>query len=81
MLVLKNHPLIGISHIQNELTWTLHHDDRQETEVFRFRPRLASNDVIPLYQAVLGGLGIGLIPEFMFQMEQKDCKLVNVLPQ
>ena len=77
---LKNHPLIGICHTQNELTWTLHHD-RQSTEVFRFRPRLASNDVIPLYQAVLGGLGIGLIPEFLFQMEQKDRELVNILPQ
>jgi LysR family transcriptional regulator, regulator for bpeEF and oprC len=77
---LKNHPLIGISHTQNELTWTLHHD-RQETEVFRFRPRLASNDVIPLYQAVVGGLGIGLIPELLFQTEQKECELVNVLPQ
>jgi LysR family transcriptional regulator, regulator for bpeEF and oprC len=76
---LKTHPLIGISHTQNELTWTLHHD-RHETEVFRFRPRLASNDVIPLYQAVVSGLGIGLIPEFLFQMEQKDHKLVNVLP-
>jgi LysR family transcriptional regulator, regulator for bpeEF and oprC len=77
---LKTHPLIGISHTQNELTWALHRD-RQETEVFRFRPRLASNDVIPLYQAVVGGLGIGLIPEFLFHMEQKDHELVNVLPQ
>jgi LysR family transcriptional regulator, regulator for bpeEF and oprC len=77
---LKNHALIGISHTQNELTWTLH-CDRQTTEVFRFRPRLASNDVIPLYQAVVGGLGIGLIPEFLFHMEQKECELVNVLPQ
>ena len=36
---LKNHPLIGISHTQNELTWTLHRDRHEtETEVFRFRP-------------------------------------------
>ncbi|MGL4619364.1 MAG: LysR family transcriptional regulator [Chroococcidiopsis sp.] len=77
---LKTHALIGISHTHNELTWTLHHN-QHETEVFRFRPRLASNVVIPLYQAVVGGLGIGLIPEFLFQMEQKERKLVNVLPQ
>ncbi|MFM2304182.1 MAG: hypothetical protein RLZZ135_1592 [Cyanobacteriota bacterium] len=77
---LKTHALIGISHTHNEPTWTLHHD-QHATEVFRFRPRLASNDVIPLYQAVLGGLGIGLIPEFLFQMKQKERELVNVLPQ
>jgi LysR family transcriptional regulator, regulator for bpeEF and oprC len=71
---------MSVTQTQKEPIWTLHHD-RQETAVVRFRPRLVSNDIATIYQAVAGGLGIGLLPEFLFQMEQRDCQLVNILPQ
>lgn len=77
---LKNHVLLSVDQSQNEPTWTLHHE-RQATEIFRFRPRLLSNDIVSIYQSVLAGLGIGLIPEFLFQTEQKEHELINVLPQ
>jgi DNA-binding transcriptional LysR family regulator len=48
---------------------------------FRFRPRLLSNDIIPIHQAVIAGLGIGLLPELLFHLELKCHEVVNVLPQ
>ena len=77
---LKHHILLCVDQSQNEPTWTLHHE-RQGTEVFRFRPRLLSNDIVSVYQSVFAGLGIGLIPEFLLRMEQKERELVEVLPQ
>jgi LysR family transcriptional regulator, regulator for bpeEF and oprC len=77
---LKNHVLLSVDQSQNEPTWTLHHE-QQATEIFRFRPRLLSNDIVSVYQSVLAGLGIGLIPEFLLKMEPKERELINVLPQ
>jgi DNA-binding transcriptional LysR family regulator len=51
---------MSVTQTQKEPIWTLHHD-RQETAVVRFRPRLVSNDIATIYQAVAGGLGIGLL--------------------
>ena len=67
---LKTHTLLGMAQTQNELNWTLQ-NDQQETLTFRFRPRLLSNDIIPIHQAVIAGLGIGLLPEFLFRLELK----------
>ena len=75
---LKTHCLLGIGQSQNELTWTLQ-NEQQETETLRFRPRLVANDLAPIYQAVLAGLGIGLLPEFLCQPELTRGGLVKVL--
>lgn len=77
---LKIHVLLGMAQSQNELTWTLQ-NDQQETVPFRFRPRLLSNDITPIYHAIVAGLGIGSIPEFLVELELKRHELVNVLPQ
>jgi LysR family transcriptional regulator, regulator for bpeEF and oprC len=77
---LKTHMLFGIAQSQNELNWTLQ-NDQQETVTFRFRPRLLSNDITPIYQAIVAGLGIGLLPEFLVHQKLKRHELVNVLPQ
>ena len=76
---LKTHTLLGMAQTQNELSWTLQ-NDRQETLTFRFRPRLLSNDIIPIHQAVMAGLGIGLLPELLFCLELKRHEVVNILP-
>ena len=77
---LKTHALFGIAQSQNELVWTLK-NDQQETVTFRCRPRLLSNDISPTQQAVVAGLGIGLLPEFLVYQELKRQELVNVLSQ
>ncbi len=77
---LQNHALLCVAPNHHESTWTLQ-NEQQETEVFRFRPPLVSNDIIPIYQAVVAGSGIGLIPESLCKTEHEGCELVNVLPQ
>jgi LysR family transcriptional regulator, regulator for bpeEF and oprC len=77
---LRTHTLLGMAQTQSELSWTLQ-NDQQETVTFRFRPRLLSNDIIPIHQAVIAGLGLGLLPEFLFRLELKRHEVVNVLPQ
>ncbi|MEH2148505.1 LysR family transcriptional regulator [Nostoc sp.] len=77
---LNSHALLCMAHEQNEVTWTLH-NKQQETVTLSFRPRLLSNDVAPIYQAIVAGVGIGLLPEFLFQQELQGGDIVNVLPQ
>ncbi|MBD2310006.1 LysR family transcriptional regulator [Chroococcidiopsis sp. FACHB-1243] len=77
---LHSHPLLHMAHGQNETTWTLH-NEHQETETLSIRPRLLSNDIAPIYQAIVAGIGIGLLPEFLFQQELQSGNIVNVLPQ
>lgn len=62
------------------LSWTLQ-NDQQGTVTFCFRPCLLSNDIIPIHQAVIAGLGIGLLPKFLFCLEPKRHKVTNILPQ
>ena len=84
---LKTHVLFVTAQSQNEVTRTLHEvtrtlqNDQQETATVRFRPRLLSNDIISIHQAIIAGLGIGLIPESLVQPELRCQELVNVLPQ
>ncbi|MEI1377631.1 LysR family transcriptional regulator [Nostoc sp. UHCC 0926] len=77
---LTSHTLLCMAHHQNEVTWTLH-NQQQETVTLCFHPRLLSNDVTPIYQAIVAGVGIGLLPEFLFQQELQGGDIVNVLPQ
>jgi DNA-binding transcriptional LysR family regulator len=77
---LTSHPLLCMAHRQDKVTWRLH-NQQQETVTFSFRPRLLSDDIAPIYQAIVAGLGIGLLPEFLFQHELEDGDLINVLPE
>ena len=77
---LTSHTLLCMAHRQNEVTWTLH-NEQQETVTLSFRPRLLSNDIAPISQAIVAGVGIGLLPEFLFQQELQGGDIVNVLPQ
>lgn len=77
---LTSHSLLCMAHRQNKVTWTLH-NEQQETVTLSFRPRLLSNDIAPIYQAIVAGVGIGLLPEFLFQSELQHRGIINVLPQ
>ncbi|MDF5723235.1 MAG: LysR family transcriptional regulator [Rhizonema sp. PD37] len=77
---LTSHTLLCMAHHQNEVTWTLH-NKQDQTVTLSFHPRLLSNDVAPIYQAIVAGVGIGLLPEFLFQQELQGGDIVNVLPQ
>ncbi|MEH2166103.1 MAG: LysR family transcriptional regulator [Nostoc sp.] len=77
---LTSHALLCMAHRQNDVTWTLH-NEQQETVTLSFRPRLLSNHVAPIYQAIVAGVGIGLLPEFLFQQELQSGNIVNVLSQ
>ena len=69
-----------MAHLQNEVTWTLHNEQR-ETVTLSFHPRLLSNDFTPIYQAIIAGVRIGLLPEFLFPQELHSGNIVNVLSQ
>ncbi|GAA6623600.1 LysR substrate-binding domain-containing protein [Scytonema sp. NUACC26] len=77
---LTSHALLCMAHRQNEVTWRLYNEQR-ETVTLSFCPRLLSNDAAPIYQAIVAGVGIGLLPEFLFQQELQGGDIVNVLPQ
>lgn len=78
---LTSHALLCMAaHRQNEMTWTLH-NEQQETVTLSFRPRLLSNDIAPIYQAIVAGVGVGLLPDFWFQQELQSGDVVNVLSQ
>ncbi|WP_335028315.1 LysR family transcriptional regulator [Nostoc sp.] len=77
---LTSHTLLCMAHDQNEVTSTLH-NKQHETVTLSFHPRLLSNHVAPIYQAIVAGVGIGLLPEFVFQQELQGGDIVNVLPQ
>lgn len=77
---LTSHTLLCMVHRQNEVTWTLD-NKHHETVTLSFHPRLLSNDVAPIYQAIVAGVGIGLLPEFLFQQKLQGGDIVNVLPQ
>lgn len=77
---LTSHTLLCMAHRQNQVTWTLH-NQQQETVTLSFRPRLLSNDIAPIYQAIVAGVGIGLLPECLFQQKLQAGYIVNVLSQ
>lgn len=77
---LKEHSLLSTSRkSQNKPTWILE-NDQHETYSIQFHPRLVANDMTPIYHAVLTGLGIGLLPEFLCRSELGIGALVKVLP-
>ena len=55
--------------------------DGQNKITLKTTTRLRVNDMHAAKQAVLAHLGLGLLPEFLCQQDQKEGKLVHVLPQ
>lgn len=76
---LNRHQLLGLTSSQKKLTWNLENREHK-THALQFEPQLASNDVAPILQAVLAGLGIGLLPEVLCQTALSQQLLLPVLP-
>jgi len=76
---LSQHQLLSTSSAQKKLTWTLENRNH-ETHTLQLEPHLASNDLAPILQAVLAGLGIGLLPGVLCQTAVSQQDLLPVLP-
>ena len=52
-----------------------------QTRQLSLTPRLVVDDYAILRQAVVDGVGVAILPEYMCQQEVKSAQLVNILPQ
>ncbi|MBJ3816547.1 LysR family transcriptional regulator [Shimwellia pseudoproteus] len=75
-------PLLGVSQKDERMYghWRLT-NSRGEEQLFSYRPRLASDDLVMLHQAVLAGLGITILPRMMITSDLADRRLIPVLPE
>ena len=64
---------------RNEVT--LHHDAEGETYQFGITPKLATDSLYALRNAVLTGLGVAISSSWMVQDDIAQRRLVNLLPQ
>jgi DNA-binding transcriptional LysR family regulator len=58
----------------------LTHTDGREA-LLQQRPRLIADDLLTLKLAVLGGTGMGSLPDYMCEDELRDGRLVQLLPE
>ncbi|MDX1817979.1 MAG: LysR substrate-binding domain-containing protein [Marinobacter sp.] len=64
----------------DEQVWSLHHEQGEGARL-TVRPRLLCTDLNTQYQAVIGGVGLGLLPERIALRGLKYDALEQVMPQ
>lgn len=70
---------VAMSALDGQTRWVLHGPNGRAFE-FNHRPSLVANDLLTLKFAVLQGVGISLLPDYMCSDEVADGRLVVVLP-
>jgi len=80
---LKSLPTVGgifpVEHGARHL-WRLE-GPRGQRRTIAYRPRLVSEDLLVLKEAVLAGLGVADLPPSIFQQEIADGRLIRLLPK
>jgi len=76
---LAQHDTVAMSSRDGRASWTLYGPDREEY-LFRHRPRYVADDLLTLKLAVMDGIGICVLPDYMCREEIADGRLVPVLP-
>jgi len=70
---------VAMSGIDGRANWRLRGPDGAE-HLLSHRPRYVADDLLTLKFAVLSGLGISVLPDYLCQDELADGRLVQVLP-
>ena len=70
--------LLAAGAVDRRHRWSLHKGNEQVS--VEFSPRLISNDLILLRQAVLSELGIASLPAFLCKHDLAEGRLIEVLP-
>src|SRR5690606_6921015 len=76
---LTRYPTVTMSVHGGQGSWSLVGPDGTE-HITMHTPRLVADDLHTLKLAVLGGCGIGVLPDYMCRSELDDGRLASVLP-
>ncbi len=76
---LKGIPSVAMSATDGRAVWRLVRPDNRTTEVLH-RPCFAADDFLTLKHAILSGVGMGVLPEYLCRQELDNGQLVIVLP-
>jgi len=76
---LSDHQLLIMNPINNETKLNLLSTQNEQVKI-QAKPRLLVDDFVMLKQAIVGGLGIAVLPEYMAHNEIRAGGLVNILP-
>ncbi|MYN14726.1 LysR family transcriptional regulator [Pusillimonas sp. TS35] len=71
---------VAMSVRDDRATWVLHGPNGAQY-MLNHRPRFVADDMLTLKYAILGGVGLGLLPDYMCTGEIADGRLVQPLPQ
>lgn len=79
---LANMPVLGASQQDERMYghWRLT-NPQGEAQLFSYRPRLASDDLVMLHQGALAGLGVTILPRMMLKADLDAGRLIPVLPE
>jgi len=77
---LVEHQLLIMKHANNDLKLSLV-SSQGESFTTNCKPRLLVDDFVILKQAIIDGLGIAVLPEYMSRAAVSSGKLVNILPE
>lgn len=76
---LSDHQLLIMNPINNEAKLSLISAQHEQVKI-QGKPRLLVDDFVMLKQAIVDGLGIAVLPEYMAHNEIRAGGLVNILP-
>lgn len=77
---LAEHQLLVINPTNNDPRLAVI-SDKGEQQLIKQKPRLLVNDYAMLEQAIIDGLGVGVLPDYLCKTAIETGKLVQVLPQ
>lgn len=77
---LQQLPSIGVINIEGRHFWNLS-DARRRLQPVEYHPRLVSDDLQVLLRAVMAGLGVAQLPQWLCRELLAQRKLVRLLPQ
>ncbi|MGE0800564.1 MAG: LysR family transcriptional regulator [Lautropia sp.] len=72
-------PTVDMTRAGDRFSWTMAGPDGTERTVMH-QPRLVTDDFVTLRQAVLDGVGVGLLPSYLVRAAIEDGRLVRLLP-
>ena len=70
---------VAMSAVDGRAVWQFIGPDQQAHTVTH-QPRLVADDLLTLKMAILGGTGVGLVPDYMCREELDNGRLVAILP-
>ncbi|TNE43147.1 MAG: LysR family transcriptional regulator [Deltaproteobacteria bacterium] len=75
------HPCVALRYERPMSSWPLTHSDSGEQVNVAIEPVFTSNEIRLLHSAILSGVGIGLLPNFLVRADVERGLLVRVLPK